>query len=303
MVKFGKDLGSNKKEEWGDHYLRYHEMKRCLDRGPGDEVLADFEKLYEDSLDTVNTFFDEKITEYDTALTKFEQAAERSDKGEYVPEERTFFHTFKEVTDLQTYIWLNATGFRKIAKKFDKRMNLRGTGSETQPEMEARLVKEPFMCSGRLEALLARSKAAGHTSQGGRSNGLKLIGGSGNRELAEEISGRLGIPLLKSEIKRFNDGEVCIKLHENVRGDDVYVIQPTCYPVNDNLMELLLTISALKRASVHYVIAVVPYYGYARMDRKAGSRVPISAADVARMMEAMGVDLSLIHISEPTRPY
>jgi len=119
---------------------------------------------------------------------------------------------------------------------------------------------------------------------------MKLIGGSGNHELAEEISGRLGIPLLKADIKKFNDGECSIKLHENVRGDDVYIIQSTCSPVNDNLMELLLTISALKRASVHYVIAVVPYYGYARQDRKDKSRVPISAADVARMMEAMGVD-------------
>jgi len=96
--------------------------------------------------------------------------------------------------------------------------------------------------------------------------------------------------LLKTDIKKFNDGEVSIKIQENIRNSDVYIIQPTCYPVNDNLMELLLTISALKRASVHYVIAVVPYYGYARQDRKSGSRVPISAADVARMMEAMGVD-------------
>jgi len=119
---------------------------------------------------------------------------------------------------------------------------------------------------------------------------MQLLAGNGNPELAEEISARLGVPLTPATISRFADGEVSIQILENVRNSDVYIIQPTCPPVNDNLMELLLCASALRRASASRVTAVVPYYGYARQDRKDRSRVPISAADVARMMEAMGID-------------
>jgi len=298
MVKFGKDLSTNKKDKWNEHYLKYHEMKQCLDQGPGgpkaqdggtiDRTISDFDKLYTMNLDKVNGFFLKKIAEFDQALTAYEAIDPNQPDERGV--ERNFFATFREMSEFQTYVWLNATGFRKIMKKYDKRMGLRGTGTERQPELESRLLLEPFM-GDKLDSILARAKKAGHTnSSGGVQRDLKLLAGSGNRELAEEISGRLGIPLLKADLGQFNDGECKINIQENVRGDDVYIIQPTCYPVNDNLMELLLTISALKRASVHMVIAVIPYYGYARMDRKAGSRVPISAADVARMMESMGVD-------------
>eukprot|EP00656_Telonema_subtile_P024039 TRINITY_DN2580_c0_g1_i2.p1 TRINITY_DN2580_c0_g1~~TRINITY_DN2580_c0_g1_i2.p1 ORF type:complete len:549 (-),score=147.74 TRINITY_DN2580_c0_g1_i2:180-1826(-) len=287
MVKFNKDLTANKKEKWNDHYLRYKDMKVCLDSGSSAETAAQFDALYQQSLDIVNSFFNTKIAEFDEALSRYDSTPQGPAADDA---ERSFFATFREVGDFQTYVWLNATGFRKIMKKYDKRMGLRGSGAERQMEMEKRLLLEPFLGS-QLEAILARAKQHGHVNPShGSQRDLKLVAGSGNPELAEEISGRLGIPLLKTDIKRFNDGECSIKLLENVRGDDVYVIQPTCSPVNDNLMELLLTISALKRASVHYVIAVVPYYGYARMDRKAGSRVPISAADVAKMLEAMGVD-------------
>merc|ERR1712166_100931 len=290
MVKFSKDLQSGVVSRWSDHYMKYEKLNQVLKPMKAEEQSPDpadiekeFEEAYEESLNVVNGFFNSKIAQYDEALTNYEQLANYNG----TPAERTFFRTFREVGEFQTFIWLNATGFRKVMKKDDKRMQLRGTGNERQPAMEAKLSKEPVMGS-HLEVILARAKSLSNVSNA--QHDLKLIGGSGNRELAEEISGRLGIPLLKTDIKKFNDGEVSIKIQENIRNSDVYIIQPTCYPVNDNLMELLLTISALKRASVHYVIAVVPYYGYARQDRKSGSRVPISAADVARMMEAMGVD-------------
>lgn len=122
------------------------------------------------------------------------------------------------------------------------------------------------------------------------SGGLKIFSGNGNLSLALEIAQNLGINLGKATVGRFADGECNVVIHENVRGKDVYVIQPTCTPVNDNLMELLLMISTLRRASARRITVVIPYYGYARQDRKMQARVPISAADVARLMESMGVD-------------
>lgn len=120
--------------------------------------------------------------------------------------------------------------------------------------------------------------------------GLKIFSGNGNMQLAIEIAKILGINLGKATVGKFADGEINVMIHENVRGKDVYVIQPTCPPVNDNLMELLLMVSTLNRASARRVTAVMPYYGYARQDRKMQARVPISAADVARLLESMGID-------------
>ena len=213
MVKFGKDLASNKNDKWKDHYLKYHEMKRTLDAAPGEGVKAQFDAVYEESLQIVNSFYQSKIEEYDKALSAFEQIQHgdtTSPAAGANDQERQFFRTFKEVGEFQTYVWLNATGFRKILKKYDKRMQLRGTGQERQAELENELMIQPFM-NAELEALLARAKSVGHTSGstlGGTGRDMKLIGGSGNHELAEEISGRLGIPLLKADIKKFNDGEV-----------------------------------------------------------------------------------------------
>jgi len=120
--------------------------------------------------------------------------------------------------------------------------------------------------------------------------GLKLFSGNGNLALSMEIARTLGINLGKATVGKFADGETHIQIHENVRGKDVYVIQPTCPPVNNNLMELLLMVSTLNRASARRITVVIPYYGYARQDRKMQARVPISAADVARLLEAMGID-------------
>jgi len=117
---------------------------------------------------------------------------------------------------------------------------------------------------------------------------LKLITGNANRPLAEEIAQDLRVPLADAEVSRFSDGEVFVQINENVRGADVFVIQPTCPPVNDSLMELLVLIDALKRASARRITAVLPYYGYARQDRKAQPRVPITAKLVADLLTAAG---------------
>src|SRR4029450_12336764 len=119
---------------------------------------------------------------------------------------------------------------------------------------------------------------------------LKLLTGNANRPLAEEIAQYLHVPLADAEVTRFSDGEVYVQVNENVRGADVFVIQPTCPPVNDTLMELLIMIDALKRPSPRRIPAVLPYYGYARQDRKVQSRVPISARLVADLLEAAGID-------------
>src|SRR5437870_6727499 len=119
---------------------------------------------------------------------------------------------------------------------------------------------------------------------------LKLFSGNANRPLADEIAPYLHLPLGDADVSRFSDGEVFVQVNESVRGTDVFVVQPTCPPVNDNLMELLIMIDALKRASADRITAVLPYYGYARQDRKVQPRVPITAKLVADLLEAAGVD-------------
>jgi ribose-phosphate pyrophosphokinase len=119
---------------------------------------------------------------------------------------------------------------------------------------------------------------------------LKLFTGNANRGLAEEIAQYLHVPLGDAEVSRFSDGEVFVQINENVRGTDVFIIQPTCPPVNDTLIELLIMTDAFKRASAHRITAVLPYYGYARQDRKVQGRMPISAKLVADLLEAAGID-------------
>ena len=119
---------------------------------------------------------------------------------------------------------------------------------------------------------------------------MKILACNGNRPLAEAISACLDLPLTKASVRRFSDMEVFVEIQENVRGEDVFVIQPTSYPANDHLMELLVTLDALKRASARRITAVIPYYGYARQDRKTSSRSPISAKLVANLITAAGAD-------------
>jgi ribose-phosphate pyrophosphokinase len=117
---------------------------------------------------------------------------------------------------------------------------------------------------------------------------LVLTAGNANRPLAEEIARSLGTRLAETEVSQFSDGEVFVQVNENVRGADVFVIQPTCPPVNHNLMELLIMIDALRRASAFRITAVIPYYGYGRQDRKVQPRVPITAKLVADLITAAG---------------
>jgi ribose-phosphate pyrophosphokinase len=119
---------------------------------------------------------------------------------------------------------------------------------------------------------------------------MKILACNGNRPLARAIADHLDLLLTKASIRRFSDMEVFVEIQENVRGEDVFVVQPTSYPANDNLMELLVALDALKRGSARRVTAVVPYYGYARQDRKSGPRTPISAKLVANMITAAGAD-------------
>ena len=120
-------------------------------------------------------------------------------------------------------------------------------------------------------------------------NIIKVFSGNANPVLAKEICDHLDITLSKVEVRNFSDGEIFVEIGENVRGTDVFVIQPTCPPVNDHLMELVIMVDALRRASARRITAVLPYYGYARQDRKVAPRVPITAKVVAEMLMAVGV--------------
>ncbi|MDQ4136470.1 MAG: ribose-phosphate pyrophosphokinase [Pseudomonadota bacterium] len=119
---------------------------------------------------------------------------------------------------------------------------------------------------------------------------MKLVAGNSNRPLAEAIAAYLGIPLTKCSVRRFADMEIFVEIQENVRGEDVFVIQSTSFPANDHLMELLIMIDALRRASARRITAVIPYFGYARQDRKTAARTPISAKLVANLITHAGVD-------------
>jgi ribose-phosphate pyrophosphokinase len=123
-----------------------------------------------------------------------------------------------------------------------------------------------------------------------KNGAIKLVAGNSNPKLAEAIAAWLAIPLTKSVVRRFADMEVFVEIQENVRGSDVFVIQSTSYPANDHVMELLIIADALRRASARRITAVIPYFGYARQDRKAGPRTPISAKLVANLITRAGVD-------------
>jgi ribose-phosphate pyrophosphokinase len=118
---------------------------------------------------------------------------------------------------------------------------------------------------------------------------LKIISGNANIELAKQIVQKLGVELSEAKVGHFSDGEIQVKIVDNVRGADCYIIQPTCSPVNENLMELLIIADALKRASARRITAVMPYYGYGRQDRKAEPRVPITARLVANLLATAGI--------------
>jgi hypothetical protein len=159
------------------------------------------------------------------------------------------------------------TVFAKLAIKREmqeKAMTMQATSpsAPTPSEMPSFSAHPDDMTAEEARIEQATRKAKQH------SGGLKIFSGNGNMALALEIARHLGINLGKATVGRFADGEVNVQIHENVRGKDVYIIQPTCSPVNDNLMELLLMVSTLNRASARRITVVIPYYGYARQDRK-----------------------------------
>lgn len=119
---------------------------------------------------------------------------------------------------------------------------------------------------------------------------FKLFSGTANPEFAKKVGKYLDIPIGGASVNKFSDGEISVQIQESVRGEDVFIIQPTCAPTNDHLIELLIIIDALKRSSAKSISAVIPYFGYARQDRKAAPRVPITAKLVADMLEKVGID-------------
>ena len=123
---------------------------------------------------------------------------------------------------------------------------------------------------------------------------MKIVSGNSNLPLAKRISTHLGVPLVDATIKKFPDKEIFVEIKENVRGEDVFVIQSTSFPANDHVMELLITIDALKRGSAKRIAAIVPYYGYARQDRKSGPRTPISAKLLANLISIAGANRALM---------
>ncbi len=131
-------------------------------------------------------------------------------------------------------------------------------------------------------------KAQSKTS--GKNGAIKLVAGNSNQPLANAIGSYLGLPLTKASVRRFADNEIFVEIHENIRGSDVFIIQSTSYPANDHLMELLIITDAVRRSSARRITAVIPYFGYARQDRKVGSRAPISAKLVANLIANAGVD-------------
>jgi ribose-phosphate pyrophosphokinase len=134
------------------------------------------------------------------------------------------------------------------------------------------------------------TKPRGDASMSGKNGSIKLVAGNSNPALAQEIASWLQLSLTKASVRRFADMEIFVEIQENVRGSDVFIIQSTSYPVNDHLMELLIVTDALRRASARRITAVIPYFGYARQDRKVGSRSPISAKLVSNLITNAGVD-------------
>lgn len=130
----------------------------------------------------------------------------------------------------------------------------------------------------------------GEATISAKNGSIKLVAGNSNAELAAAISSWLGVPMTKASVRRFADNEIFVEVLENVRGSDVFIIQSTSYPANDHLMELLIITDALRRASARRITAVIPYFGYARQDRKVGSRSPISAKLVANLITHAGAD-------------
>src|SRR6202030_2761121 len=148
------------------------------------------------------------------------------------------------------------------------------------PARQAACIRSTKVAAGR----------AGEEGMAGNNGAIRLVAGNSNPALADAIGGYLGTPLTKAIVRRFADMEVFVEIQENVRGADVFILQSTSYPANDHMMELLIIIDALRRASARRITAVIPYFGYARQDRKVGPRTPISAKLVANLITEAGAN-------------
>jgi ribose-phosphate pyrophosphokinase len=137
------------------------------------------------------------------------------------------------------------------------------------------------------------SKTRGEASMAAKNGSIKLVAGNSNPALAQDIASGLGLALTKAVVRRFADMEIFVEIQENVRGSDAFIIQSTSFPANDHLMELLIITDALRRSSARRITAVIPYFGYARQDRRSGSRTPISAKLVANLITVAGADRAL----------
>src|SRR6187401_809199 len=137
---------------------------------------------------------------------------------------------------------------------------------------------------------IVSSKARGEALMSAKNGSIKLVAGNSNPALAQEIAQGLGLQLAKAVVRRFADMEIFVEIQENVRGSDAFIIQSTSFPTNDHLMELLIITDALRRSSARRITAVIPYFGYARQDRKVGSRAPISAKLVANLITEAGAN-------------
>ena len=259
-MKFGKDLEQYKSAGWQDDYIDYKGLKVILKKleeegADREEVDAEFFQSLEDELEKVNKAFLERCAEVEAALEVATRRMSRSSSSAGLAKEaeagvseltleqkrqsleerleaqkqseRIYFDAYRTLGRLQTFVWINTKGFQKIMKKYDKRLELRGTGQELGPDFEKRLEKEAF-CSGKLEVLLhlfksrkpegvSLSTATKRDGGGAARPHLQLLAGNANPELAEEISARLGVPLTPAKISRFADGEVSIQILENVR--------------------------------------------------------------------------------------
>ena len=258
-MKFGKDLEQYKSAGWQDDYIDYKGLKVILKKleeegADREEVDAEFFQSLEDELEKVNKAFLERCAEVEAALEVATRRMSRSSSSAGLAKEaeagvseltleqkrqsleerleaqkqseRIYFDAYRTLGRLQTFVWINTKGFQKIMKKYDKRLELRGTGQELGPDFEKRLEKEAF-CSGKLEVLLhlfksrkpegvSLSTATKRDGGGAARPHLQLLAGNANPELAEEISARLGVPLTPAKISRFADGEVSIQILENV---------------------------------------------------------------------------------------
>jgi ribose-phosphate pyrophosphokinase len=288
MVKFSKDLSLNVVERWSQYYIDYAKLKSLLTKGAevvqtqgpySDEVnaaKAQFKTAIDQELKKINSFYYAQTAQFREEVENRKKRARSGSMTADFEVSSSHYDVFRDLNDIQKYLYINAEGFRKIMKKYDKRFGLRGTEHVEGEAFEATLAEQPFVTGEELKVCTDILKSEQKWNQGGRARGaeMKIISGSANMPLAEEISGRMGMPLTPITIKKFADGEIFVQIQENVRGADIFLIQSTCQPVNDNLMELLLIVGALRRASAERVTAVIPYYGYARQDRKDRSAPP-----------------------------